>query len=307
MSHLRPLVTTVRQHSPTRLLRAANRAYHRQTTPGYHPGGVDLFAEDWDVCLLLDACRADMLDGHRDLLPADASVSETRSRGSSTRQFLSANVAGRQLDDTVYVTANPQFAKHSDRLDGRFHAVEHVWRDEWDEDAKTVRPATVTDELLAARDRYPNKRILAHYLQPHYPFLGSDAAFDKRGHIHADGSFWTDVREGRLDVDADRIWELYHDNLAHALEAIQPAFDRLQGRLVVTSDHGNMVGERARPIPVREWGHPPDLFTDELLRVPWVVIEGAERPAIEAEPPAAHADTSAQTVGDRLTALGYTQ
>lgn len=34
-----------------------------------------------------------------------------------------------------------------------------------------------------------------------------------------------------------------------------------------------MLNERARPFPIREWGHPSGIYTSQLVRVPWLVCD----------------------------------
>lgn len=50
---------------------------------------------------------------------------------------------------------------------------------------------------------------------------------------------------------------------------------------VVTVDHGNCVGERASPIPIREWGHPRGLYDEPFVRVPWFVHKQGHRRKIQ--------------------------
>jgi len=82
--------------------------------------------------------------------------------------------------------------------------------------------------------------------------------------------------------------------------------DKITGRIVVTSDHGNMIGERAAPIPIREWGHPPKLYTEDLITVPWLVIDGQQRREVAVESPEVSRDSIKDSIiNDRLENLGY--
>jgi len=38
-----------------------------------------------------------------------------------------------------------------------------------------------------------------------------------------------------------------------------------------------MFGERASPIPIQEWGHPEGIWTDKLVKVPWLEVPYKER------------------------------
>lgn len=295
--------------SPNLVLREANRLYHtRLDTWPYNRRGVDLFEREWDNCYLLDACRYDMFAEQADL-PGD--LQRVPSRASNTLEFLRANVAGRTLSDTVYVTANPRFYRYRDELDAGFYDVIHVWRDEgWDETYNTVLPSTTAEYARTTAEEYPHKRLLVHFMQPHYPFLSTDSKFDKR-HLHEESAatddFWHRIMVGDLSIERKHIWRLYRETLDQTLPHLRDLLESIPGRSVVTSDHGNMVGERARPIPIEEWGHPAGIYTPELVEVPWLVYENGER-AITADRPRERTDeVDEAVVTDRLRQLGYTE
>ncbi|MFC7203574.1 hypothetical protein ACFQJC_08615 [Haloferax namakaokahaiae] len=266
-------------------------------------------SEDWDVLQILDACRYDMFAKQS---PLTGELHSRTSRGSNTMEFLHANFEGRKMHDTVYVTANPQFRRHEDQIDAEFHAVIDVWLDDgWNETYNTVMPETTARYALEAAEKYPEKRILVHYLQPHYPFIDSESTFDKK-HLHDESDdtidFWHEIMFGRLDVRADEVWPLYRKTLDQAFPHVQSVLDRIEGRHVVTADHGNMVGERARPIPIREWGHPEGIHTEELVKVPWLVYNNEDRRSISIDPPREKSTkANSDVVASRLRHLGYTE
>lgn len=297
--------------TPTLFLREANRLWHRRLNKQSHYAqGIDIFEEDWDNLLILDACRYDMFESQNTI----SGILESRkSRGASTIEFLKANFTDRTLEDTVYITANPQLYRNREEVRPQLHAVENIWQDDgWDPEHKTVLPETVTKYAREAADRFPNKRLIVHYIQPHYPFIGSKTTFDK-GHLdnpeEGDDNLWTQLMRGELKVNKEQIWELYLDNLDRALPAVSDLIDHLQGKTVVTADHGNMVGERAFPFPIREWGHPRGIYTEELVKVPWLVVDGEGRREIEAEQPqqSDQQDIESSVVAERLEHLGYTE
>lgn len=293
--------------SPNLFLREANRLYHtRGYTRRFNTDGVDIFAEDWDHLVILDACRYDMFAKQAEL----PGMLESRiSRGSNTVEFLTANFADRDLRDTVYVTANPQLYRHRETIDPTLHATIEVWQEDgWDEEKKTVLPETMADRTIAAAERFSDKRIVSHFIQPHYPFLIDEAVFDdSQAFLKQDeAGSWQQVMTGELSVSAESVWRAYRATLDRALPSVERLLEELDGRVVVTADHGNMVGERARPVPVVEWGHPQQLYTDELVRVPWHVHEGAERRRVKSEPvPDLSGDAESDTVEKRLADLGY--
>jgi hypothetical protein len=227
-------------------------------------------------------------------------------------EFLEENFTKRDLRDTVYVTANPQLYRYSDIIDTSLFDVINVWLDRgWNEKEGTVLPETMVDAALAAAKEYPNKRLLVHFMQPHYPFIGSGTEFDKH-HLTQDNAqgenVWGKIMTGKIDISRERIWQIYVENLKIALESIEELLRELSGLTVVTADHGNMVGERAFPIPIREWGHPRGIYTEELVKVPWLVhLNGERREINSGEPERQRVEADDDLVAERLRNLGYAE
>lgn len=295
------------QH-PILFVREANRLYYAtRYGSAYNRDGDDFLAADWDTLIILDACRFDVFE---ELNPFDGDLTRKVSRASHTSQFLKGNFDGKRLTDTVYTTATPQLERYRDEVDVQFHDVDNVWNDErWDDEEGTVLPGTMTDAALDVHETYPDKRHVVHYMQPHYPFVGWDVDDGLRsfGETPEEGfDIWEGRIRGQVDLAPEDVWPAYRDNLEQVLEAVSTLVDEIEGKVVITSDHGNMVGERARPIPIREWGHPIGLYTDVLTEVPWLELTTGERRDVRSEerrPDQERVD--ADVVTDRLADLGY--
>ena len=280
-----------------------NIAYHQRTRSEH---GVRVAEEDWDNLVILDACRYDMFEGQRFL---SGDLQYRRSLGSESWEFLQANFAGEMLHDTVYITANP----HASKLpDDTFHAVVDLLEYGWDTEHQTVLPGAMVTAVQRAHERYPNKRLIAHFMQPHFPFIGDAGRRLEHGGIErpsAGGSgdskrhVWGSLGHGR--ISGEDVWTAYRENLDVVLPHVNALLSLVPGKSVVTSDHGNLLGERTRPLPVRGYGHPRGLDVPELRDVPWLVVEGSERRSVVAEPPVDEAGPSKHVVEDRLEALGY--
>lgn len=307
MGHLERIKRGIQ--SPKLSVRKLNIAYHKRLwTREYNTSGVGIFEEEWDNLIILDACRYDLFEHYCNL---KGNLEQKTSRGSSTVEFLRGNFHERTLNDTVYVTANPQLYRNKDRIDTTLHREINVWmEDGWNEEYGTVLPETTTDYAIQASKDYPNKRLLVHYIQPHYPFLSSETSFDKGQLEDSENpySFWLQIMMGDLDLSIEDIWPMYAENLEQALDSVRDLLDELTGKTVVTSDHGNMIGEPSSPIPIREWGHPWGTYTSELVDVPWLVINDSQRRQITAEAPEeSRDDTNREAVAERLRSLGYTE
>ncbi|WP_199712282.1 MULTISPECIES: hypothetical protein [unclassified Halorubrum] len=283
------------------------------------PRADPLFDQDWDNVLLLDACRydlfADVLGDHD--LPG--TPGKRRSLGSATPEYIRKNFEGKQFHDTVYVTANPYV--NTKLPNDTFHHVVPVWKNGWDNDLKTVPPEAMRDAALEAAERFPNKRLIVHFNQPHVPFIGE---------VRLDGRKVSAIREKALGnerpdprnriptafdqlASGDRSYEevhaAYRSNLVRAMPAVTELLDSLEGLTAVTSDHGNAMGERASPFPISVYGHPVGVLIPALTEVPWHTYQNSDRRRITAEEPTneSASDIVNEDVESRLRQLGYTE
>lgn len=283
---------------PHLVARELNKTYHRWQGPD--ADAVEFFEEDWDNLLLLDACRYDTF-AQRSQLPGELDYRITRS--SSTPDFLREYFDGADLRDTVYVTANPQLHRKGEELDLDIHEVIHVWDGGWDDEYKTVRPEALAEAVREAESEFPDKRLLVHFIQPHYPFIGPTG---QENYDLTTLHFWNLVNAGEVDTDAATLRQAYEENVDIVLPVVEELLEDLQGLTVVSSDHGQLFGERSFPIPMREFGHPMEHYTPELVTVPWHAYQNGERKEItKGSGSADHRSGPDSDVQERLEQLGY--
>jgi hypothetical protein len=290
---------------PTAARRKISQAAVRPLlSPDYTP--VSFATKDWDTLVLLDACRYDLFEAEN---PFDAPVEAVYSNASHTREFLRKNFTEAHLD-TVYVTASPQLAGY----EGRFAQLVHVWQDHWDEEDRTVRPESVTDAALEVAERYPDKRLIVHYMQPHYPFIGrtgqsltTHATFTGGQRRQEFASVWELLAAGKVTPEIVR--QAYRENLLVVLPEVERLVGALTGKTVVSSDHGNLFGKRVTRLPFRIYGHPEGIHDPDLTRIPWVELPYEDRRTItRADRSGSEStDETANKTEERLRDLGYLQ
>ena len=286
---------------PRQVISELNQLYnHYRAGQRYNPTGIDVLAEDWDNLLILDACRYDEFE-RQSRLPGRT---ESRiSRGSTSPEFVRGNFTEKTLHDVVYVSANGWYAKLEDDIGADVHAFEFVDRDAMS--GLTSRPETVADAARTAAENYPDKRLIVHFMQPHHPFLGpTGKQFDHTANHFKEGRFGDSIR--KTDATHEDVLRAYRENLDIVLGEVEPLLDDLTGKTVVTADHGELLGDRERPIPVRTDRHPEGVYVESLVRVPWHVYENGERKDIVAERPPQNADDfDFEQVEQNLEDLGY--
>lgn len=283
---------------PKTVLRHVNRLYFSFHTGEFNSAGTAVIKEDWDNLIILDACRYDTFkDRHWFAGELDYRIS----KASNTYEFLVANFSGEKLYDTVYVSSNLWYAKIKDEIDSDVHAIVPVTPDLGPN--TVVRPEAVTERALEANQSHPNKRLIVHYSQPHYPYLGPTG----RQHFdhHDTSSLQIAMRRNGDEISREVVRRAYEENLDLVLEEAEPLVSELRGKSVITADHGEMLGERSFPIPITDYGHPNTIYTEELVKVPWLVINESSRKKVISKTPEDGSEISKETVDANLQALGY--
>jgi len=282
--------------------------FHNWHFSRYYGAGIDVIDEDWDTLILLDACR---LDDFESVNHIRGDLSSRISRGVDSYQFISENFVNRRLHDTVYVTANP----HVSLLNGdEFHAVITDPLDDWDGELGCVRPESVTKAATDAHRQFPNKRIIVHYMQPHDPPLGSTGQLLRNNHQvlgmnHSDSSQVGDrvmplVAKGVISTATAR--QAYRETLSIVLEEVKSLAEVVDGKVVVSADHGEHFGEKPYTILPPLYEHYKNPRTVELCKVPWLILDSSEgRREIETTQPDEESAMNPKTVDIQLKALGY--
>lgn len=305
--------------------RAARRAYNAYLGAWYtltsrRPLGTNVYDREWDLLVVLDACRVDALRAVADEYAFLDEVESMVSVGSHSFEWLAKTFTSERRDavaDTAYLTANthaqmlfvdgdyPPYEREVpgwpawDAVDADdFGRLEMVWRDGHDEDLGNVPPRRVTDRLVDVMRSTDHDRVIAHYMQPHQPYLAGPITEDRDP---------TDVERSPLaafsrgDVDRAEVWDLYLDNLRLALDEVELALANCDAETVaITADHGEAIGEFG-DVDHREGNLHPAVKT-----VPWAETSATDEGRYEPE----HAPDAGETATDadveqRLRDLGY--
>jgi hypothetical protein len=285
--------------------------------------------ESWDYLIVLDACRYDYFERlYQKSLSGKLSI--RLSPATCTRDWL-ARVFDQYYGDCIYVSANAYVSTSPKRRGLSFEAVKHfykveeVWGNGWSNDHGTVMPDRVNLAALRAISKNKGKRCIIHYMQPHYPYVGVRSFKMRSPIMHK--YIWVlrnlctkllgndlglriahkiapnDEEYMAKQIGLDALRKQYELNLLAALSSVSTLLKHLQGTIVVTSDHGELLGENDL------CGHPCGLDrVTELRAVPWLEIQatGPVEPAdlTEAEGEVFNPQ-EADLMMKRLRAFGY--
>lgn len=244
--------------------------------------GTDIIDQDWDILIIFDAARLDLL---RDFGDFDAQVNGVQSPATSSWRYMQKQYIGRELHDTVLVSGN----SYSNYLpNGIFHQIYTIIPDE--SQIGRIEPSLITNRALIANKKHPNKRIIVHYMQPHTPYLQFNDQDPNNPFTRA-----------RQTGDFDLLYSEYVENYKFAEKEAHRLIDQLEGKIAITADHGEALGERWLGIPMFGHGH----WMPEVYEVPLLTVESDTRPEIFPEAPAARNHISDDLINKQLEALGY--
>jgi hypothetical protein len=276
--------------------------------------GTRLVNEDWDNAIILDACRYDLFEETYNEFDIKGELRKRTSLESATPGFLHENFGDETFHDLVYVSANPYIS--TELAASQFHDIVHVWKDGWDDDLETVTPETMYEATVEAASKYPEKRILSHFIQPHTPFIGKHRIGERDHFTIRDRALGNESTTRRTrtpferleigDLTYEDVWRAYRSNLERALSPTADLLDSLDGKTVVTSDHGNAMGEHAAPFPIKVYGHPMGIRIPALTHVPYFEASWDSRKTITAEVPV-KSEGEDTDIQERLRSLGYVE
>ncbi|XGI84222.1 hypothetical protein ACEU6E_02955 [Halorutilales archaeon Cl-col2-1] len=153
---------------------------------------------------------------------------------------------------------------------------------------KSWSPKRVHQAALESFERNPNKRMIVHFMQPHAPYFG-ERAKSIRDRLQNKGYkfwAWTDEinKEERSEDDyilshlldaaqngligENELIALYKENLNYVLGFVEELQNIINGKTIITADHGEMLGETKAFLPCNmgEWKAVLDMGVAYMLK-----------------------------------------
>ncbi len=260
----------------------------------------NIILEDWDNLIILDACRFDFFKKvYKDYL--DGKLEKRISKGSSTGEWLVKTFPNKY--DYNYISANPyinSFGIPLNKLQKRYYknyswnAKEHfskiidVWEFGWNKEINTVHPRDVN---IAYLSNIHKKKTIIHYMQPHYPYISYNKTFEvtENKYINKIMKKTYYILKKHHPLIAQNIINLlpqpsileqicikegieklhyyYEDNLRIVLKNVFQLIKELNGKTIITADHGEAFGEQGI------WGHLLETHIPVLIEVPWLEVK----------------------------------
>jgi len=268
--------------------------------------GTNVYDEGWDVLVLLDGCRVDLLAEVASEYDFLNRPDELRSVGSSSIEWLEGTFTEArraEMRNTAYVTGNPFSHRVLDDRD--LQLLDEVWTYAWDDEAGTIPARPITERAVDVARREEPDRLIVHYMQPHFPSVPDPLGGGMNADTLGEGEGWYDPwdRLRRGELTSERVWESYRENLRYVLDEVALLRENVDaGTIAISADHGNAAGERW------VYGH-PKVPHRHIRRVPWYLTDAEDErtlePTLEREDARSRSGRSDDDLEGKLSALGY--
>jgi len=266
--------------------------------------GTPVWSRDWDVLIILDACRTDLMKevlNEYEFLPSRREMGTMYSIASMSDDWLRRTFAAEHAEDaakTAYISGNAFTEKVE--FESPPLILDEVWKTDWNDNLNTIEARPITNRAVHTWRNQRPKRMIVHYMQPHAPFvrnpnLGDYTTPEEFGEGFAE--IWPRVGKS---LTYNEVWEAYRDNLRYVLDDVEILLENLDANTVaISADHGNAIGEWGA------YGHPSDNLLPCIRRVPWIETTATDENTLDGSAPSKNTEADDLDVEDRLRALGY--
>jgi len=234
-------------------------------------GDYNLLEEDvWDYIVVLDACRYDTFAENNTI---KGELSKKYSIASATMEWAKRAIK-HSCKDIILINSNPYLSNlklyEITGITKPFYKNVKAWDIGWDDELDTVPPWAMIEIAKKRLKKFPDKKFIFWFNQPHHPFLFSNGEGYtylgknemKRTEVK---SIWSLLSANRIDIDIAKV--AYAENLVIALKEVKDLIEYLEGKIIITSDHGNCFGELGL------FGHPQLVHIPPLIEVPYLIVE----------------------------------
>jgi hypothetical protein len=278
---------------PPFLFVKAQQAVGKKINYGYRPQD-----DEWDVLIVIDACRFDLFEevvADHEIAEKLDTVESVYSCATMTQEWVERTLDAAPdsyLEELFVVAGTGHIDAHCDT--NRFGGYAPLW--EYSHREKlTALPNLLTNETIRAHRQNNSDRLYAHYVQPHAPFLHCVGKYNEQE--GGKTAVWRELKRG--NVTKSEVWDDYAQNLRTVLDHVVTVIENVEGKIVITSDHGNLLGEYG------VYGHPPYLLVPALKRVPYAVAQGERGDDYEIKDIEEFEGYERASMEDHLQNLGY--
>jgi hypothetical protein len=261
---------------------------------------TSIWERDWDMLVVLDACRPDWMRAVQDEFEFIPDVDTIHSVGSHSDEWISKTFNEKYADEmanTIYITGN-HYAEGLEQSSLHRFETAHDYGT-WAYDAVSPPANIITDLAVKTARESDWERCIVHYMQPHKPFLhttGDRGEIEVKNWSHGYGPY-KQYFEGNISLSD--IHDGFISNLRYVLNEVELLLGNIDApSTVLTSDHAQALGEGGL------WDHTVGVKHTSMREVPWVETSASNQQNLEPKE-FTTTDYDRETVRENLRLLGY--
>lgn len=282
------------------------------------PIGTNVYESEWDLLIVLDACRVDTLRDVADEYDFIEDVDSVWSVGSQSAEWMANTFTEnwqKEIEKTTYISGNGysdsvlsdgshppanntipvDLSSWSVVTESDLHSHVSVWKNQHEETYGSVLPEPMTDHTIEEGRNSTADRIITHYTQPHLPYVGI-AYREGRDATEVENRGYELLEEG--SASRDEVYDAYKETLRWVLDDVEQLLKNIDAeRVVITADHGEAFGEW------KAYGHPEGFLHPSVRKVPWVETSATDKQT--RDPDLTTESTIDTSIEDHLRDLGY--
>lgn len=182
--------------------------------------GFSVVDEEGDNLIVLDSCRFDAFEKVNNI---PGKLDKKTSKGTTTIQRLNQNFTEYYgdivyLSTVAFVDERPTDANYQEkRFEAKrhFHQIERVRGGKGIENGAYISPEETTNAAKKFVRKYPDKRKIIHYSQPHLPFVTDDELSKEKLSTYSEylrkGYSWQDLKR-KYEESLRRVRREHCDN-----------------------------------------------------------------------------------------------
>jgi len=279
--------------------------------------GHNIFEEEWNLAIILDACRVDSLRKISNEFEFLGEIQTIWSVGSSSGEWIANTFIQKylkEINNTIYISANGhskliledsvrppvnneiplKFLNWSTVDQSELESHEQLFKSYHNSKYETVLPYSVSNILLETVRDGQSRRIVAHYIQPHLPYVANAVEEGREIDNLEKGGYRLLKSE---QVKKSEVVSKYEDNLRFVLADIQTMLQAIEvDNVILTADHGESFGEG------HLYGHPEGNLHPVIRKVPWVELDTKNLKSGEYRE---QSDREGADISEHLQDLGY--
>jgi arylsulfatase A-like enzyme len=130
-------------------------------------------------------------------------------------------------------------------------------------------------------------------MQPHSPYFASSRNY---GNLK---EYEKKPFKALKEDEKEKVWGAYLDNLRYALDDIERLLQNVDGDVVISADHGELMGDHGM------YYHMPGNIHPKLKKVPWVRVKGDDKQTAVPDVTLDGVENAQEVSEEQLEALGY--